>query len=639
MTAILRLYGKFLQPWLTVAVYLWMLQLMADFAMGDPEPLFDRLADCSAILWTLVFWSASAGVILCLAALIFGRTALLDLSDRGAKAALIVISAIGFLRWLFNWAVLFGNPNAVFYALIGSSLALGAWVWRRRKHWGERKLRSPSLSDGWYCFTLPMLIASAVMLMVAVGQNRSVLKSSRSILDRNANAVQNVLSRRRPNVVIIVADALRAQSMSLYGYGRKTTPFLDSFAEQSTVYSQMYSNSTSTRTSLTSILSGRHPLSHGRLTKFRPVYDSPENLVAVLRDTGYTTAAVTSNSDATFYILGLAKYLAHGEYPNFRRLTLSSLRDSGVYPTNPGNRMYDELAQFLPFLGFPEKTLGYGPAEDTFNLAARLLVNLPEPFFLFIHVHEPHNPYKTPAPFRGKYATFDYREVNDKISSDYYARYEPHLQPFVDGHRDHYDEAIEYLDSELAKFVKALARSPKTKNSLLIITSDHGESFERGFLNHGEELYESSIHVPLVIKFPNQLTGVKSSAPLQSIDIAPTILDTIGITIPSWIDGAPVTAQENAARERVIINYKDPVQRKIYDRPTKVAIRRQQYKLIVSCDTQRAELYDVVRDPGEQTNLALIEPLTLKDLWDTLIALLNRQQSDQRMICHLSPGT
>jgi hypothetical protein len=92
---------------------------------------------------------------------------------------------------------------------------------------------------------------------------------------------------------------------------------------------------------LTTILSGKHPLSHGRLTKFLPIYDSPENLVAVLRDNGYTTAAVTSNSDATFYSLGLVRYLVYGEEPNFRRLTLSFLR---------GTRMYDQLAQFFHFL-------------------------------------------------------------------------------------------------------------------------------------------------------------------------------------------------------------------------------------------------------------------------------------------------
>jgi arylsulfatase A-like enzyme len=217
--------------------------------------------------------------------------------------------------------------------------------------------------------------------------------------------------------------------------------------------------------------------------------------------------------------------------------------------------MYDELALVLPFLGYPERTLGYGLAEDSLALGARLAAKLGDPFFLFIHVHEPHNPYQAPAPFRGKHTNLDHSEVNNKISSGHYGRYPPDLQSFVDAHRDHYDEAIEYLDSELAKFVNVLGKNSKTDNTLLIITADHGESFERGFLNHGDDLYESSIHVPLIIKFPRQKTGQRSSAPVQSIDIAPTILHSVGITAPSWVDGVSLDGKEGvAARERVVIN-------------------------------------------------------------------------------------
>jgi hypothetical protein len=103
------------------------------------------------------------------------------------------------------------------------------------------------------------------------------------------------------------------------------------------------------------------------------------------------------------------------------------------------------------------------------NLTARLLAELPEPFFLFVHIHEPHNPYETPPPFSGKYARLGYREVNEKISSDYYGRYKPELQPFVDVHRDHYDESIEYLDSELGRMEQTLEQSPRSKNLLWVL--------------------------------------------------------------------------------------------------------------------------------------------------------------------------
>ncbi len=635
-----RRYGKCLQPWITVTVYFWSLQLIADFAIGDPEPLVDRLADCSAILWTLLLWINTIVIPVWLATLIWHPT-VLNFNELAAKIAIVIFTALAFVRWLFNWAVLIGNFDLVITVLVILCIVLGLWVRRLRVRFDRRRADLPSLRDGCRYFALPVLTGTMALLVFTVGTHWLVLKSNRAALPESiAGGSLDVTIHKRPNVVLVVADALRAQNMSLYGYARKTTPFLERLAGTSNVYSQMYSNSTSTRTSLTSILSGKHPLSHGRLTKFLPAYDKRENVVALLRDNGYTIAAVASNSDATFYALGLSRELVHGEYPNFRRLTLSWLRDHGVYPTSPGNRMYDELTQFLPFLGYPERTLGYGPAEDSFALGARLAAKLREPFFIFIHVHEPHDPYKSPVPFRGKYAKLDYGEVNNKISSGYYGRYQPDLQSFVDAHRDHYDEAIEYLDSELAKFATALRQNSKTDNTLLIITADHGESFERGFLNHGEDLYESSIHVPLIVKFPGQKTGQRSLAPVQSIDIVPTILHSVGITAPSWVDGISLAGKEAvAARERVVLNYKDPEQKKIYYFPTKMAIRWEQFKLIVSCAPNRAELYDVSQDPSERGDLSKSEEALVRELWGKLEQYLARQKSERRMECRFREST
>ena len=639
MSGALRLYGKLLRPWFTAAVYLWTLELIANFAINDPEPILDRLADCSAILWTIVLWVGLGVVVLWLIAPFVGVLRLIDWNARSVKGVLVAITAIAFVRWLFNWANLLGTSDFVGYVLVLSVLGLSAWAWRRRTQPRGHDLEFLSLEEGWSFFALPILVFSAIILTITVGKHRAILNANRTELRRALPAQSQLTkSQRPPNVVVIVADALRARSMSLYGYRRKTTPFLDRLAERSTVYTRMYSNSTSTRTSLTSMLTGKHPFSHGRLTKFLPAYNSPENLLRILRKNGYTTAAIASNSDATFYLLGLTHELVHGEYPNFRRLTLSWLRDNGVYPTSPGSRMYDELTQFLPVLGFPKKALGYGPADDTLNLASRVLAKLPEPFFLYVHVHEPHNPYEAPSPFRNKYTKLDYGEVNKKISSDYYARYEPELQPFVDAHRDHYDEAIEFFDFELSKFIGRLNGNSRWSDSLIIVTGDHGESFERGFLNHGEDLYESSIHVPLVIQFPGQAAGYRSAAPVQSIDISPTILRTAGIPVPNWIDGTALNGGEKMLeRYRVVVNYKDPDGRRIYDIPTKLAIQRRQRKLIVSCDMGGAELYDLAQDPGESKDLSAKQPETVRELWEKLQEYLDTQGSDRKMSCDFHP--
>ena len=636
MTSIFRLYGKLLQPWITVAAYFWMLEVTFCFASNDPEPFLDRAADCSAILWTLLFWVAAVVMVPWLSAAIFDRAILLAINEYVSTAALVVITALAFARWLFNWAAVVSAPSTITYILIGASLVLAIWVWLRWKRPPQRDGVAFSLNDAWYFCVLPVLVISATTIGFKVASHQRLLNASRASLGRNSRSLDLQKAAGRPNVVLIVADALRAQNMSLYGYARKTTPFLESFAQQSSVYTQMYSNSTSTRTSLTSILSGKHPFSHGRLTKFLPAYDSPENLLALLRDQGYTTAAITSNSDATLYLLGLVPYLVHGEYPNFRRLTLSWLRDLGVYPTSMGTRLYDELARFFPFLGFPHETMGYGSAEATLQRATQLIATLPQPYFLFIHIHEPHNPYETPVPFRNKYAKLSYRDVERKISSDYYGRYKTELQSFVDAHRDHYDEAIEYLDSELAKFLQSVNQSSKSDNTMLVLTGDHGESFERGFLNHGEDLYESSIHIPLIVKSPNQRDGEWSSTAVQSIDLAPTVVQALGLAAPPWMDCAPLFLRQSAEpREIVMVNYKDPSEKKIHDRPTKLAIRWRQYKLIVNCDVERAELYDLDQDIGEQVDLSARESGLTNELWKKLEQRLANQTHAVKMACAL----
>ena len=620
-----RVYGKIAGPWLTAVVYLWILELMAVFAAGDPEPFFDRIADCSAILATLVFWTSLAALLPWLLSLIFSDERIIALNRGAAKIALILITALYFLRWLFTWVGSTARTDWIFYIVLGLCLLFASLSWRRRNN---RRSSEFSLDDGWTYFARPILLAAVLVVGAKTGGSLWLEFTNRRSLVHPTGS--------RPSVVLIVADALRAQNMSLHGYARKTTPFLDRLALESSVYTQMHSNSTSTRPSLTTLLSGRYPFSHGRMTKFLPVYDRPENLLAELFAHGYTTAAIASNADATAYDLGLVRYLVYGGFPNFRRLTLAFLRDNGVYPTSLGSRMYDEWARWFSF-GYPKRTLGYGPASDTVELAMRMLARLPRPFFLFVHLHEPHDPYDAPPPFKNKYAPDDKPEKRSKVSAFYYQRYPAELQPLVDEERDHYDESIEYLDSEIGKLVNALQQDQTSQNTLLILTGDHGESFERGFLSHGEDLYESSLHVPLLIKFPGRSKGEKLSIPAQSIDIAPTILQAIGIAPPDWMDGVSLANAEGLEnRETIALNYKDPAQGKVYKLPTKAAIRWRSLKLIVSCDSGQAELYDLGKDPAERMNLLGSIPSTAKDMWQRLEDRLGK--SAAKMPCRFQPN-
>ncbi|HWH78194.1 MAG TPA: sulfatase-like hydrolase/transferase, partial [Candidatus Binatus sp.] len=341
------------------------------------------------------------------------------------------------------------------------------------------------------CFSfgaLPILVIALFFVGAGVARERLTAPQHAAALATVSLPGANPASR--PNIILVVSDALRAQSMSLYGRTRTTTPELDRWAQAATVYLEAHSNSTSTKPSMTAILTGKHPLSHGRLTKGQPPYGSSENLLQILRDYGYHVGAVTSNEDASLRLLGFNSFLSENEFTAFEFLSLAWLRRYGIHPTPTGGRMYQNLAQYFWFLGYPERTSYYGFAEDTVKAAENFIRKAEQPFFLLIHMHEPHDPYEASPAFRRSYSRNWPANFEPEISSSYYGRYDAKLQPSANFYRDQYEESIRYLDSELGKFFRIAETLVPNQNSAIIFTGDHGESFERGFMNHGEDVWE-----------------------------------------------------------------------------------------------------------------------------------------------------
>jgi arylsulfatase A-like enzyme len=614
MKRILTRYVEILIPWLSVTVYLWLLEAQAAFGT-DAEPLLDRLADSSAILWTLMLWAAAlSGGILFVSSL-FRISNVSKVNKLACNAGFIVVTAFHFIRWLHKWNIRYPEGEVfVGFLLVSCTLVTTLWVLKRRdKQRANRHSTFPTLHDCFYFATLPVIVSSALVLTVKIATE----PTSQGFV-AHASSSENTEPKSRPNIILIVADALRAQNMSVYGYSRKTTPYLEKFAEQSNLYIQMHANSTTTQPSMTTILSGRHPFSHGRLTRETPPYQDSRNLMRVLRDNGYATVAITSNRDASVYSLGLGSDLSQREYTNFSNLTLSWLRDAGVLPTAVGNRMYENLSIIFPFLGFPGSTLPYGSSDDTLDTAKKVVETLNSPFFLFVHLHQPHHPYYRSHAFRGVFS------VPDHSVPKFFHRYPPELQPLVSHYRDQYDESIQFLDAEFGKFMRFVEKSQSSGNLLILLTADHGESFERGYFSHGEDLYENSTYVPLLIRFPNQQHPRRVAGLVQSTDIAPTILNAIGLDIPNWMDGHALTEDGDPINaETTAVNFKHPVRGMHYPLPTKLAIWSGQYKMIVSCDGSKVELYDLAEDPGELVDLSSHSATTV-------------QLFKQRLTLHLS---
>lgn len=624
MRRTLTRYIQILQPWLSVTVYLWLLELQAAFGT-DAEPLLDRLADSSAILWTLMFWATGLSGGILLVSIVFRISNVSKVNNLACNAAFIIPTAFHFVVWLHKWKVRYPECEVfVSFLLVCCAVVIALWALKRKgKQRADIHSALPTLNDCFYFAALPVIVTSALVLAVKIAKEQT---ASGSVA--HASLSENTETKSRPNVVLIVADALRAQDMSVYDYFRKTTPYLEKFAKRSNLYMQMHANSTATQPSMTTILSGRHPFSHGRLTRETPPYRDSRDLIRILRDNGYTTVAITSNRDASVYSLGLGSNLSQREYTNFSNLTLSWLRDAGVLPTAMGNRMYENLSIIFPFLGFPSRTSPYGSSDDTLDAATKVMERLDPPFFLFVHLHEPHHPYYRSHAFRGVFS------VPDHSVTKFFHRYPPELQPLVSHYRDQYDESIQFFDDEFGKFMRFVEKSQWSGNLLIGLTADHGESFERGYFSHGEDLYENSTHVPLLIRFPNQQQSRRVAGLVQSTDIAPTILKAIGVAIPPWMDGHALTEDGDPINtETVAVNFKHPVRGTHYPLPTKLAIWSGQYKMIVSCDRSKVELYDLAEDPAELVDLSSHSATTVQSLKQRLTLHLSTPSQKPVMSC------
>jgi len=495
---------------------------------------------------------------------------------------------------------------------------------------------STQLVPTWHdCFcyvVIPVLVISVIVVGGKIAN--SVTVKNQVMASIGGPPARAGARKALPNVIVIVSDSLRAQSMSLYGHSGKTTPSIEQFAESGTVYLNMHANSTTTVPSLLSILSGEHPLSHGRLNRDLPRQPDKRNLISVLREHGYTTAAVTSNGDASLASLGLAPALTEPEVMAFQFHMFSWLRRFGVYPTRFSGRMYQDLAAIMPFLAFPRRASVDGNVVDTLAGATELISRLDKPFLLFIHIHEPHDPHDLPADFKSIPIAADREGVESKTGLHFYSYYAPEFQTVVDAYRSLYEAAIRSVDSELSKFLKSLEGTPWFGNSLVILMADHGESFERGYFYHGEELYENSTWIPLVIRFPGQRRGERVPGLIQPLDIAPSVLNALQIAVPDWMEGQPLKPETLPGPAATIaINYKHPDKNIVYYLPTKLAVWWNQYKLIASCETGKSVLYDLKSDPEERIDVSTRQPAVADDLKRRLKSQLSRQSREPRLDC------
>jgi arylsulfatase A-like enzyme len=450
--------------------------------------------------------------------------------------------------------------------------------------------------------------------------------------------------RSLPNVLILVFDALSAADMSLYGYSRPTTPNFENFAQRSTVFHRHYSAGSFTTPGTASLLTGVLPWAHRainlqgttsnryqaeNLFSFLPqeYYDfayTHNSLAQVLLDqfkpsieTLYEIShlALFSNVWAEkpplseFRVPFEAELLSTQNFNSINSSLLLSFLDEVQRRANSQGlleRYRKEFPRGLPncHLAGRDNTLCF-TLEAAIDWITNQFDQASKPFLGYVHLFPPHAPYN---PRREFINAFNDQPASVTKPEHHFNQGESPKQ--LTRMRRKYDEYIAYVDAEFGRLIDLLEREKALESTLLIVTSDHGEIFERGVSGHNTEiLYQPLIHIPLLISTPRQSTRIDVHSPTSAIDVVPTILGFLNSSRETQLEGQPLSLDAKAPafeRDLFVVEAKSSPKNGKLNKAT-FAIISKNYKLIYYRGYAGFdgiyELYDLDLDPQELENL------------------------------------
>ena len=374
---------------------------------------------------------------------------------------------------------------------------------------------------------------------------------------------------RRLNVLLLTIDTLRADHLGCYGYRRETTPQIDALARAGTLFEHAFSYWPKTRGSFVMIHTGRFPSANGydpaRFPLLAPFNDT---IASLLQGAGYETAAVVDNPNLAA-ALGYAK----------------------------GFASYREIWQDQPLADEFQRAQGITAAGVAFLGSA-----LPgKRFFLWLHYVNPHAPYTPPAPFDTRFAADPPAgeaelpvapRFHGGIPKPLYVRGRHALSYYV----AQYDGEIAAADEQVGSVLDALRASRVSGETLVVLTSDHGESLgEHGYyFDHGDDLFDPSLAVPLIVAAPGG-SGKPSDALASTLDVLPTILDAARVARPGGLAGEsllPILFGQPAHRHERLFAQNDALLAAAWNRTFKIIARPKGAAWSYA-------FYDRERDPAE----------------------------------------
>ena len=394
----------------------------------------------------------------------------------------------------------------------------------------------------WYVGSLPLLVGGVLVLGAwLVGQRRVPLLAALApavlvvpLLGVEAGSGP-VTEAQGQSVLLVTLDTTRADHIGAYGHAAARTPNLDRLADEGTRFDAAFANVAVTGPSHTSMLGGRGTWSHGTLLNGIPVPDEERLLAERLRDEGYATGAFVS------------AYVLDGDY-GFRRGfdvyddDFSSWKgSSGLLPRRAEAALIRRFA--------PDEVLERR-GDRTTDAAVDWLEQQDGPWFLWVHLFDPHGPYDPPDGYI-VYEGDPHSPEHTSMQQVDLAETAPYLRKTLEGITDvdyvlaAYDGEIQFADEQVGRLLQAAG-----PDALVVVTGDHGESFgEHGvWFDHGDDVFDASLRVPFIVRHPELPRGVDDRL-VELNDVTPTILDLLGLDVPQGLDGQSLrTSQRVAAR-------------------------------------------------------------------------------------------
>lgn len=585
---------------------------MNNVRSASTQPASTRLRDVLVV----VAWAALAGA-LAEVALIMGARIILQritmLNPQGvwlaplANVAVIGVPTLlvwGITRWLRpGWALPIAVGVATFLAVLEPLLVL-----KGRLHVAAMLLLAAGVAVQVALFTLKRPLQSqrwgrrlagalaAVALAGGIGFNMS-----RTWRERRVAGGLPAAREAAPNVLLLVLDTVRAFSLSAYGYERATSPVLAQLAARGVRFDRAVATAPWTLPSHASLFTGRYPheMSAGWSV---PLDGTFPTLAERLTSLGYVTAGFAANLHYCSYEFGVDR--GFGYYRDYDvsvpemwrsnslsvALGLWLVQRFGGYNA-PGRLWADRMN---------ERFLGWLDDERVRDRA--------RPFFAFVNYYDAHGPYAPPAPFDTMFSGKE-PPTRDSGSRDFTASE-------VAGLVDAYDGSIAYLDRQLGELFAALERRGLLENTLIIVTSDHGEEFnEHGQMNHGNTVYFPSLHVPLIVAGAGIPRGVIVAQPVTLRDVPATVLELVGAPAKAALPGQSLAQRWWRATDSLgnTPQLASPIFGEVdhaRNLPASIPVSQGALKSVVvdgrhyirNADSSE-EMYDVMQDPWERMNV------------------------------------